>query len=99
MLGLKDRYYVADGGALHQIKLYTVISGSLHLTEIFDYAVSATALPRCGQVNHDDRFVYQGTAQYVKAITSLQKCLNNPSLVYEDETLAVSLLLSTYKVR
>jgi hypothetical protein len=99
MLDLMGKYYVADWSALHQAKLYMAISGLLHLIEIFDYAVSATALTRRGQVNHDDRVVYQGTAQYVKAITSLQKCLKDPSLVYEDETLAVSLLLSAYEVR
>lgn len=87
MLGLMDRYYVADG------------SGLLNLTEIFDYAVSATALTRCGQANHDDRVVYQGTVQYIKAISSLQKCLRDPNLIHEDETLAVCLLLSAYEVR
>jgi hypothetical protein len=57
MLDLMDRYYVADGNALHQAKLYTAISGLLDPTEIFDYAISATALTRCGQANHDDRVV------------------------------------------
>lgn len=50
-------------------------------------------------MNDDDRVVYQGTAQYVKAITALQICLRDPRLVYEDELLAVCLLLSAYEVR
>lgn len=43
MLDLMDRYYVADGSALHQAKLYTAISGLLSPTALFDFAVSATA--------------------------------------------------------
>jgi len=92
------KYFVADGSALHQAQLYVSISKYLDPTEIFDYAVSATALTRCGQVNHDDRVGHQGTAQYVKAMTTLREHLTDPSRLFEDETLAVSLLLSAHEV-
>ena len=99
MLDLIERCYIVDWSALHQAKLYMATSGLLDKTEIFDYIVSATVWTHRGQFDHHDRVVCQGTAQYLKAITSLQKYLRDPSLVYEDETLAVSLLLSTYEGR
>lgn len=80
------------------MKMYTKISEWLNPNEMFDHAISATTLTRCGQVDSDDTLLYQGTNQYVKAIAGLQMALRDPVLREQDQTLAVCVLLSAYEV-
>jgi hypothetical protein len=99
MLGLLEDYYVPDGVSLNHAGLYTTIAETLDSSDLFDFAVSATALTRCGQVDQNGQIIYQGTSQYVKAIKALQQSLKNSRMMYEDQTLAVCILLSAYEVR
>ncbi|KAF8846730.1 hypothetical protein BDZ45DRAFT_699774 [Acephala macrosclerotiorum] len=59
MLGLMTCYYVAQGDALNQAELYHQISSIIDPGPIFDSAISAAALTRCGQADHKQGLVYQ----------------------------------------
>lgn len=98
MLGLLTQYYVAEGEALNQAELYTQISHLLDPTPIFDSAISAAALTRCGQVDQKQELVNQGTEMYVRTIKGLMDVLGDKRKRVEDETLAVCMLLSAYEV-
>jgi hypothetical protein len=98
MIGLLNNYFVEDGTALHHARLYLAITEVLEPSKLFDHAMSATALTRGVQLDGNDKLVYEGISQYVNVIKGMQVALQNPKTIREDQTLAVSVLMSAYEV-
>jgi len=98
VLQLVKDYFATGGPVSMPAKLYAAIFESSGSSTLYDTAVSATALIRGGQVQGDERLVYQATSQYQKALKGLQLALRNPKTRQHDLTLAVCTAMCVYEV-
>lgn len=67
-------------------------------TKALEASALALSTAALGRGCNDSQLVYESGKFYVHGLSGLQKALQNPRLVYDDETLAACLTLSLYEL-
>ncbi|RFU30305.1 hypothetical protein B7463_g6005, partial [Scytalidium lignicola] len=68
------------------------------MTKALEGSILAVCTARIGRIHNDTALINESLKLYGLGLRELQKALWNPKLMYDDETLAACMALSTYEV-
>lgn len=90
--------FKSQDGQKAQVSWLQAIRPSHQSDASLDLAILALSLACLGRKHGDERLRREGTANYGRALHRLQGILSNHNLLFEEETLASCMTLSTFEV-
>ncbi|KAI9744123.1 MAG: hypothetical protein M1818_002275 [Claussenomyces sp. TS43310] len=93
-----DSNSAALGGPLHGTTWLVLIPGLAELTKALDSSLLSISIARLSRMKGDQQLLLDSLKFYGQGLRDLQQALQDPALMYREETLAACMALSMYEV-